>query len=496
MQNLFMVIDNGGTNTKVVLVDTQGKQIAVNSFSTPRLEPMKNFREVNMDQMWENIVKSIRLILKENGIKSEQIIGISTVGHGKGLYLIDQAGAPVRNGILSTDERALEIVNELKLKTRVPTMQPILTSQAPTLLRWLKENEPVSYRNVAHVLSAKDYIRFKLTDAIHTDFTDASSNNVMDIVAKVYDPHIFEFFDIEEMFSKMPAIINSTSVAGRVSKETAELTGLVKGTPVITGMFDIDASALATHVLDPNYISVTAGTWSINEYLSASPVDYNDDILNSIFVDENYYLIESSSATSSGNLDIILDLFLDGNINPNSKELGNKYQIINELLEKTNSQTTEIIYLPFLYGSNAHPKAKGSFIGMDSSVNFTQMMRAVFEGVAFSHRYHLEKLLEHKLTETKGIRVAGGIVNSSIWVQILADVLGYPVEIFNANELGALGGAIATSVGLGLSKSLEEACHKMTQIQKQFIPNKDEFDSYEAKYTLYKKIVTQLNEIW
>lgn len=495
MNDLFMVIDNGGTNIKIVLIDTNGNQIDDISFSTPRLEPQKNFREVDMDTVWLKIVDSIQHLINKTNIRTKKILGITIIGHGKGLYLLDGKGIPLRNGILSTDMRGNDILDVLSLKEPTPTMQPILVSQAPVLLKWMKLYEPENYENIGHILSAKDFIRYKLTGKIHTDYTDASSNNIMDIEEKKYDSDIFQYFDITEVFTKMPQIINTTDIAGHITKEVAELTGLKEETPVMTGMFDINASALATNVLNTDYISVTAGTWSINEYLAKQPIKKNNDILNSIFVDNDYYLIESSSATSSGNLDIILNTFMEEELNPLGSTKDSIYQIVNKKLLETDSRSTDIIYLPFLYGNNVSSKVKGSFIGLGSDVDFTKIIRAVFEGVAFSHKYHFEKLIEVKSTSTKGVRLAGGMVNSPIWTQILADVLGYPIEIVEVNEVGALGGAIALSVALNLSDNFEDATQQMSKIKKVYEPNKAETAVYNEKYEKYNQIIHSLKNI-
>ncbi|MBS4208162.1 FGGY-family carbohydrate kinase [Bacillus sp. FJAT-50079] len=496
MQELFIVIDNGGTNIKTVLIDLAGNQIEKVSFSTPRIENEFDFREVDMNVIWDNIALSIKELITKANVLKEHIVGVATVGHGKGLYLLDKNGDPVRNGILSTDNRASSLVMHLKQKTNEINMQPILSSQAPVLLRWLKENEKDNYLKTEHILSAKDYVRYKLTDKVYTDYSDASSNNLMDINKKEYDQEIFKFFEITELYSKVPEIVNSTDICGHITEKAANETGLPVGIPVIGGMFDIDASALSTNVLSTDYISVTAGTWSINEYLAVEPVESNNNILNSIFVDNNYYLIESSSPTSAGNLDIIIDCFVNKEFTKMPISRSEIYQLIAKNLKDTDSETTNTIFLPFLYGSNDHPDAKGCFIGLDSTLNFTQMVRAVYEGVAFSHRYHLEKLLEQKRTPTKGIRLAGGIVNSDIWVQILADVLKYPIEIVESKELGALGGAIALSVGLNYFDSFSEAAASMTKIKKVFYPNSKESNKYDEKYAKYSKIISSLNNIW
>ena len=46
-----------------------------------------------------------------------------------------------------------------------------------------------------------------------------------------------------------------------------------------------------------------------------------------------------------------------------------------------------------------------------------------YEGVAFSHRYHLERLLRTKRGPVRSIRLAGGAARSPVWAQMFADVI-------------------------------------------------------------------------
>ena len=69
--------------------------------------------------------------------------------------------------------------------------------------------------------------------------------------------------------------------------------------------------------------------------------------------------------------------------------------------------------------SNVHPNAKASFIGLSNYHTRKHLMRSVFEGIAFSHRYHLDKLLATRSTPPASIRLAGGVARSAVWTQIL-----------------------------------------------------------------------------
>lgn len=179
-----------------------------------------------------------------------------------------------------------------------------------------------------------------------------------------------------------------------------------------------------------------------------------------------------------------------------AKEMGiNVYKYCDELAKEVRPDEQNIIFLPYIFGSNYNPQAKASLIGMDSHHTKAHMVRAVLEGIAFCHMVHLEKLLANRET-TKAVRLAGGAANSMVWAQIFADVFKLPVEIVDTEELGALGCAIAAAVAAGEYKDLKEAAQNMIKIKCHLEPNPANFTIYESKYKLYKKVSDAMDCVW
>ena len=102
----YIGLDNGGTTTKAALFSKDGKEIAVASVSTAMITPAPGFVERDMEEMWQANCMVIRNVLEKAAISASAVAGIGICGHGKGLYLWGKDGKPVRNGIISTDNRA------------------------------------------------------------------------------------------------------------------------------------------------------------------------------------------------------------------------------------------------------------------------------------------------------------------------------------------------------------------------------------------------------
>ena len=133
----------------------------------------------------------------------------------------------------------------------------------------------------------------------------------------------------------------------------------------------------------------------------------------------------------------------------------NIYSIVNEMVAAVKPEECDVYFLPFLYGSNAHPLGKGAFVGLTTYHNKAHMLRAVYEGVVFSHKTHIERLLSSR-KPPEAIRMAGGACNSEVWVQMFADVLGFPIETVDAKELGALGCGMAAAIAAGVYRDYKD----------------------------------------
>lgn len=493
----FLTIDNGGTNTKVIIFNQHGQQLAAEAFPTQGIEPQSGFHEIDLVKLRNDLAAAIRAVLVKANLTGKEIAGIATVGHGKGLYVLDNDYHIFMNGILSADSRAEEYAEEFEKrvsKIYSISRQHVMPSQAPVLLKWIKDNRPEEYEKIGAVLSNKDFVGFLLTGVVKQEIGDASGNNFLNLATQQYDAKLFDFFDIPEMFDKMPELIKATDLRGTITQAAAAQTNLQEGTPVFGGMFDIDACAIATGVLDDSKFSVIAGTWNMNIFPSDKTAPQESGLMNSIFP-TGKNLIEASSPTSAGNLAIILKMLMTAEMR-DAKDAGHSiYDDLEAFLENTDATFSKVLFFPFLYGSNAAPDAEGSFIGLRSNTTKSEMIRAVYEEIAFAHKYHIEALqkVSHK---PEVIRMSGGACNSSSWVQMFANVLNVPVELVNATELGGLGGAIASAVGTGVYSSLEEASRSMSSVKRHYDPQPDQVKIYNAKYQAYLSFLKAMDSCW
>lgn len=497
----FLGLDNGGTTTKAAIYDLQGREMGVSSVETKMLTPRPGFIERDMEEMWEANCSVIRGVLERTGVLPSDIAGVAICGHGKGLYLWGKDDKPARNGIISTDNRAYEYPERWRAdgteeKVFAFSCQHIMACQPVALLAWLRDHEPDVVKNIRWIFECKDYVRFRLTGEARAEITDYSGANFVNLHTGQYDDELLGLFGLGFLRQALPPLCASTQVCGRVTEVAARKCGLKAGTPVVGGMFDIDACALAADVLDEKNICMIAGTWSINEYPRPEPVTDGSVLMNSLFCRPGYYLIEESSPTSAGNNAWFINTLLP-EVSAEARRAGKSvYNVMNEWVASVDEQEFVPVFLPFLMASNVHPNAKGCFVGLSASHTLKHLARSVYEGIAFSHKQHLDRLLSTRADAPQCIRLAGGAANSAVWTQMFADVTGLPVETVCVNETGALGCAIAAAAGVGAYASLEEAARAMCPLGERVDPEPRRHEVYLRKYALYQKTIACLDGLW
>ena len=492
----YLGLDNGGTTTKASIFDGAGREIATVSVDTKMITPYPGFTERDMEEMWDANCRCIRGVLDKSGVNPDEIACVAVCGHGKGLYLWGKDNRPVRYGIISTDNRAWEYQRKwqhdgTEEKVFSISCQHIMSCQPVALLAWLQDHEPECMDRIQWIFECKDYVRFRLTGKACGEISDYSGANFVDLHTGAYSQELLECFGLGWCMDKLPPLVQGTDLCGCITAQTAAATGLKEGTPVAGGAFDIDACAVAVNVVDEEHICMIAGTWSINEYIGKAPVTNGGVLMNSYFCMKPYYLVEECSPTSAGNNAWFINTFLQ-----DLKAEGNLYEQLNGWVQEIPPEEFCPVFLPYLLASNVHPNAKGSFVGMSNYHTRAHLARSVYEGIAFSHRYHMDKLLKNKETPTCSIRLAGGMARSAVWVQMLADITQLPVEVVQANETGNLGCAILGAVATGAYESISQAASHMCAIADPVLPDLAKRDIYEQKYRMFLKVIDALDQVW
>lgn len=484
MKRYYLGIDNGGTVIKVALYDENGIEYGLYSQKASIIIPKEGFIERDSHELLESVRICIQKVILHTNIRANDIVGISVSCHGKGLYLLGKNDTPAYNGIISSDSRASEIVCSLQ-KDIVDTIynysfQQLWTGHPAMLLRWFAQNCPKILENTKYIFMGHDYIRYYLTGEANAEITNMSGSALVDVIQKKYSYEILHALKLESIQEKLPPLVESTQQCGVITKKVSEETGLIAGTPVYSGFFDVVASAISSGLVQKNEINATMGTWAIATCIANAIGKYDYPYIWGNYCLPEKYFVHEGSPTSASNLEWFIKEFIGVH--------ENVFEYCNNLVADAKNDA-KLLFFPFLYASNIADTMRASFIGLQAHHTKSDVLKALYEGIIFSHAMHLERL--YKIVgNVNRITLVGGPTSSLVWMQMFSNIVGHTVVIPNCKEAGCKGASLAAMVGSRLYKNFEEAVEHTVMPTTSHNPVKN--TSYFRDKYLYYKHVGQL----
>lgn len=496
MPEVLVGIDSGLTVTKAVVFDTAGRALGASGAPSKQATPRPRWLERDMDDLWSTAAAAVGHALHEAGVDASDVRGVGLSGHGDGCYLIDAAGRPARPGINSMDSRATDIMARWEREgvlERAPQVLGI-TPWAPlpaTLVAWVREHEPDVYKRIRWSLACKDWLRYKLTGEVHTDFTEASTG-FTEVRSQRYSPEVFRLYGLEDFEDKVPPVLQCSEVAGGVTPDAAAATGLAEGTPVVAGAHDIDCCAVGVGVLHPGQLCAITGTWSINETIAHEPaVSPRWGCRN--FVEPGSWLCLSASPASSANLEWFVRQLCGAEVASAEQHGVSPFAFVSDEVASVLDEESHVFFHPYLYGAPGDAPLTGAFLGLRGWHRRAHLLKALFEGVVFNHLGHIDDLRSG--FDITDIRLTGGGSRSAVWCQMYADALGVPVHATDAEESGALGAALFAGVGTGVWGSLAEAVEATVRMAGSYEPDQARGERLHETYETWKALADALRPV-
>lgn len=501
MPSYLLGIDNGLTVSKAAIFDLDGREIAVQGHKVSLDYPHPGWVERDSETVWLTTAAAIREAIGKAGIDARDIVSIGNAAHGNGIYLVDKTGAPLGPGVASMDNRASEIIDEwiqpggVREQSFPVVMTNTWAAQPAALLAWFKRHRPEVWNQIGYAFPCKDYIKYRLTGAVTSDYSDISGISLYDSRNRRYSPELLDLYGIGDILQALPQPVESHDIAGRVTHEAALLTGLAEGTPVVGGMFDINASAVGAGVIDEGMLCIIAGTWSINEVVTRQPLLDKRLLMCTLFAVPGFWLVTDSSATSATNLEWFVSQFCYEETATAAARGVSVYEVCNEIVASLPPGGTDVIFHPFLFGSNVQANARAGFYGLGAWHTKAHVLRALYEGVVFGHLDHVNRL-KAAGAPISAARLTGGGARSTVWTQMFADALELPIEVPATSEIAALGAAIAAGIGVGAYQDYQDAIARTVQIARRHEPDAEATQRYLARYEEYRCLLDAMREPW
>lgn len=476
---MLLGVDNGGTTVKAVVFTDDGREAGAVRRATVVEHRAPGWAERRLALARTELHELISQALAAAGVAGSAIDAVGVVGHGDGLYLLGEDGQPSRDAILAIDNRATGVLERWRddgteTAATAETGQQVFAASPAPLARWLVENEPDVLSRTRWLLSCKDWARHCLTGDVATDLADGSAA-LSTLDGRSWSTRALELYGLREIEPLLPPLRAATEVAGTVTDAAAAATGLSPGTPVVVGTHDVIATVLGIGAGGLGSASAITGTFGMNVVISADRV-LGAQLQSRPLVTPDRWAVMSGSPASAGNFAWFLQRFMAGVDDP--------LAVAEAEIEAVLRQDSDLVFHPFLYGG-PHGQASANLIGLQAHHTRGHVLRAIWEGIAFTHGAHFDDLLGPD--SMLHLRLGGGAARSRVWPQLFADALDCEVEVVKSSEPGALGAAMLAGVGVGIFDSVEAAIRRCVRVRDSYAPHVADRDRWRQARERYRE---------
>jgi len=485
--------DVGTTSTRVILFDQEGKPQAEGRASYPLLRPQPGWVEQKAEWWWQAFQQATREALSHQNVDKRKIVALGVTHQRITTVPVNEKIQPLGNAILWNDIRcskqnewATKNVGKEKIYSRTGSPPSLWTVYKAM---WLRDNRPEIYNKTYKLLLVQDYIIYKLTGRLITTSSSAIQTGCLDVTAPTkWAEDILHLFNIPVQLW-VEKILPGGQVAGRITPEAANSTGLPSGLLVVTTAGDQPCGVLGAGINQEGMLGINGGTsCSLEAYVKELRLDPNLNYFIEISPTGAYLLEDSVWSGGSALMNWFKDNFAQEEVEKAKKERKDPWDTLYNLATQVPPGNKGLMLIPY-YSGAASPywdlRARGVIFGFLPDHGKPHLVRAILEGLAFESRRKKEFMEKGSGIPITKVRVYGGSAKSLLWNQIFADILGVEVSTLKTAETTALGAAICAAVGAKIYLNFPQAIKTMVQVKETFLPD-------SGKKTLYDKLYSQV----
>ncbi len=484
-------VDLGTSAVKILLVNKNGEVVRSVSKSYPLIQEKTGYSEQNPEHWVDQTLLGLKELLKDFKGDVANIEGMSFSGQMHGLVLLDKKNDVLRPAILWNDTRTTaqcqqiyDVIGDDRLLEI--TKNPALEGFTLPKILWVKEHEAQIFEQAKTFVLPKDYLRYRLTGQLHMEYSDAAGTLLLDVSRKEWSTPICASLDIEP--SLCPPLLNSHDEVGTISLSVAQATGLSATTRVFAGGADNACGAIGSGILEDGKTLCSIGTSGVVlSYEANSDKDFEGKVhYFNHGASESFYTMGVTLAAGHS-----LTWF---------KEVFASEESFQELLSGVGNVpigSHGLLFTPYLVGERTpHADAiiRASFIGMDSSHQRKDFVRAVLEGITFSLHESIEIFRKNgKLIDTI-VSIGGGAQNDD-WLQMQADIFDAKIVRLTSEQGPGMGAAMLAAYGCQWFDSLKGCADEFLKEDKQFNPIEANVEKYKKLFPIYQEVYSQTKSL-
>ncbi len=486
MSSFVAAVDCGTTAVKSAIIGLHGELKGFSRRDTPCIQAPGGRIENDPRAMFLACCGAIRSALKRSGVRPGTVAGMAIANQRATVLCIGADGAVLGNALSWQDMRGTAQIEALR--ARVPDPEYYAITGLPnhavfTLakLLWVKEEDPDRYRRTARFVLVQDYLLKELgCDDYVCDRSNASLTGLLDGKTLTWSQVLLAAAGLER--ARFSELVPSGTPVGKLSRQAARLTGLLEGTPLVSGGGDQQCAGVGAGAVTPGVVEITLGTAAVP--LCCSPAAVRDSerrVMCCVHAVPGQWNVEGLQNSAGSCLEWL------GRVTQDGKRLSRAFfgQVGN-----VEPGAGGVLFYPYLAGDSAphwSPDARGVFWGLSLASGKADLARAIMEGVSLQTREVLDVFASLGIPVLE-IRLTGGCTAIAEWNQIQADLFGRPVSTLDNPEATLVGAAILAAKGVGAFSSVAAAARRMVGIRKTYQPERERTAQYDTLSRKFRAI--------
>jgi xylulokinase len=459
MSSSIIAYDLGTGGIKASLYDAGGQRLTSVFVGYETFYPQASWHEQRPDDWWSVLVSATRQLLVSPCADAASIQCLAISGHSLGCVPLDKDGCLLCDSTPIWSDRRAEVQTEPFFNKIDPARWYLTTGNGfpaahYTVFKvlWYRDHRPDIFPRIHKIVGTKDYLNFRLTGKIRTDFSYASGCGVYDLLKWDYAPALVDASGLPREI--WPDISPSASVLGELTPAAAGELGLPCSVKVACGGVDNSCMALGARNIAEgrSYASLGSSAWIA--VTSAQPL-LDIRVKPYVFTHVMPGLFNSAVAifSSGSSFKWVCQQMCQDLLAQAQRENLDVYELMAACAASSPAGARGVIFNPSLAGGSSldlSPLIRGAFHGLDLGHTRADLIRASMEGIALNLRLALDEL--RKLCRVcDQMVVVGGSSKSAFWRQIFADAFDLSILQTNVGQdAGSLGAAAIAAVAAGL----------------------------------------------
>ena len=499
----LLAVDAGTGSCRALLFTAAGEQAAFSQREWAHREPpgVPGGLDFDVEANWLAIAACIRDALKLVGASGSDVAAVSTTSMREGIVLYDSSGAEIW-ACPNVDSRAAceagDLISEGAAERIFAEAGDWVSITSPARLRWLARHRPDIFGRIHSLGMLSDWITYRLAGVQVTEPSCGSSSGMFSLATRTWSEPIAQICGISA--AALPPVADPGTAVGAVTAQAAAQTGLQAGTPVVAGGADTQLGLLGAGVRAGEFAVVAGSFWQNTVLVDKPLIDPAIRLRTLCHVTPGEWMLEGIGFYCGMAMRWYRDAFCDSEAAVARGRGVDPYVVMEENAARIPPGSNGVYaILSNLMNARRWVHASPSFVqfnvGDPARTGRAACVRAIEEAASYVVRGHLGIIGELTGARVTELTFTGGAAKGTLWPQIIADVLGLPVQVPAVTESSALGAALCAGKGAGLYSSLTELEGALRKRTATFEPEPAAVQAYHDSYARWLQIYPRMLEL-